>query len=192
MFKTKQLTEPADLAWFSTAYQTASKGVSIDPAYLLRARQVVVVYRTSQPNTYLGGYIINDEPPHRYFIAPGAEARDRALAPLHLNEGDLVEIGAIWFSRYKSPSREFHRLLFFAAMLRDALQTRRPFILGGSFVRQIQLFQRKVLPSLIYEDRVTVGNFTGSLQLYVGSRRGIWLRFAQTLLVDMLRRLVRR
>ena len=190
MFATKQLTDPAELARFGADYQTASHGVSISPDYLRRVRQVMVVYRTTRPDDYLGGYVINDVPPHRYFLAPGETARDWSLAPLHLSEQDLVEIGAIWFSKYHSPLRELHRLLFFAAMLRDALQTGRPFILGGSFIRKIQELQRKVLPVLIYEDRVTVGDFTGSLQLYIGSRKGMWLRFARTLVVNVFDRLV--
>lgn len=190
MFTTKQLTAPADLAHYGTLYQEAAHGVSIDPDYLRRVRQVTVLYRTARPDEFLGGYIINADPPLRYFAAPGELARDRSLAPLALREQDLVEIGAIWFGKYRSPLREVHRLLFFVAMIRDALKTDRPFILGGSFIRQIQDFQRQVLPVLIYEDRVTVGGFTGSLQLYVGSRKGVWLRLVRTLAVNVFSRLV--
>lgn len=190
MFTTKQLTAPSDLTRYETQYREASYGVSIAPDYLRRTRQVTVVYRTAQPDEFLGGYIINDAPPLRYFAAPGELARDRSLAPLALHEQDLVEIGAIWFGKYRSPLREVHRLLFFIAMIRDALKTGRPFILGGSFIRQIQDLQRQVLPVLIYEDRVTVGDFTGSLQLYVGSRKGVWLRLVRTLTVNVFSRLV--
>ncbi|MBO0949630.1 hypothetical protein [Fibrella forsythiae] len=191
MFTTKQLTTPAELARFSADYKLASLGVTVSADYLQRVRQVTVVVLTARPDVYLGGYVINDVPPHRYFIAPGEAAKDRSLASLHLCENDLVEIGAIWFKKYRSPFREIHRLVFFAAMLRDALKTGRPFILGGSFVQKIQQAQRNVLPMLIYEDRVTVGEVTATLQLYVGSRRGIWLRFARTLVKDVTDRLLK-
>jgi hypothetical protein len=192
MFAFKQLTSPADLDRYKAAYQLASRGVAIADAYLPRAHRVIVAYDTVNPDIFWGGYIISPDPPMRYFVAPGDAARDAALAPLGLTEADLVEIGAIWLATYRSPWRELHRLLFFGAMLRDALRTRRPYILGGSFIRAVQDSQRVVLPHLIFEQVVTVGTFTGTLQLYVGPRRGTWRRFARCAARNVRKRLLNR
>ncbi|WP_288423077.1 hypothetical protein [uncultured Spirosoma sp.] len=189
MFSTRQLIQPAEMARFAAAYEAASQGVTICPDYLSRIRQVRVASFSQHPDIYLGGYTINDAPPHRYFVVPGETARDAALAQLNLDETHLVEIGAIWFSDYPSLFRVMHRILLFQAMLRDALATDKPYILGGSFVPPVQAIQRVVLPNLVYEQRVTVGNYTGNLQLYIGSRRGIWWRFVKAVVIDGLRRL---
>jgi hypothetical protein len=192
MFTIKQLTAPADLAVYQADYKIASKGVTINMDYLQRTLCVVVMYDTRQPDIYLGGYVINDTPPMRYFVAPGEAAKNQALAKVNLREEDLVEIGAIWLRKYQSPFREFHRVVFFAAMLHDALKTKKPYILGGSFILKIADFQRGGLPSLIYENEITVGDFTGNLQLYVGPRAGMWLRFAKTIIKDVMNRITKK
>src|SRR4051812_39976182 len=97
MFTIQTLTEPVQQARFATAYEAASRGVNINPDYLHRVRQVRVACLGRHPDMFLGGYVINNVPPHRYFVAPGQVARQKALALMDLGEDDLVEIGAIWF-----------------------------------------------------------------------------------------------
>lgn len=187
MLLSRLLTQPNELAQFATDYQCQAYGVTIQPNYLQRA-QVRVFYRPFQPKIYLAGFVINPEAPLRYFMAPGEVAKRQTLEKINLQESDLVEIGAIWFSRYQSAVRSFHRVQFYSWMMYDAWRTRRPVLLGGSFIQQVQGQQRVVLPILIYQDIVKIGIYTGSLQLYIGYRKGMWMRLVKALVIDIRRR----
>lgn len=187
MLLSRLLTRPDELSQFATNYQRQAHGISIQPDYLQRA-QVRVFYQLFRPTAYVAGFVINDGAPYRYFSAPGDAAKNKVLSTNNIQESDLVEIGAIWFSRYKSMFRAVDRTQFYIQMMYDAWLTNRPVILGGSFIDQLQGQQQLVLPTTVYQNVITIGNFTGTLKLYVGQRSGMWARLVRALSIDLKHR----
>lgn len=170
---------------FATLYQHHAHGIPLEIEYLRRST-VRVFFDETQPDSWLGGYVLNLTVPLRYLDFLGASRQASLLAPYDMRLDDFVEISGAWLDKPRIGLLD--RARFYTAMMLEAYRTQRPGVLAGSFHEKNQALQRQVMPHVLFDAEHQRGTFVGRAQIYFGYRRGLLGRYLKAAIVDTWRR----
>lgn len=192
MLQSRVLHSPVDLLRYETLYARKS-GVPLDADYL-RDSLVRVFFRPGETDPdggerWLAGYIQHRNGRQRYLAGLDASHRQRLLATHRLSPRDWVEITGLFIEAHATGY--LGRLQVYLTLLSEALRSGKSVLLGGAVVSNFQGDQRRVLPHVLYEGRVFLGNDMRALQVYYARRYEVPFTLAWALLDDVTRYLRR-
>lgn len=193
MLQSRVLHSPVDLLRYETLYARKS-GVPLDADYL-RDSHVRVFFRPGETapdggERWLAGYIQHRNGRQRYLAGLDAPDRQRLLATHHLSPRDWVEITGLFIEA--CATGYLGRLQVYLTLLGEALRSGKSVLLGGAVRPRYQHDQRRVLPHLLYDGPVLLGDGVHSLQVYYARRYEVPFTLAWALFDDVARYLRRR
>jgi hypothetical protein len=193
MLQSRVLHSPADLLRYETLYAHKS-GVPLDADYL-RDSLVRVFFRPGEiapdgGERWRAGYIQHRNGQQRYLAGLDAPDRQRLLATHHLSPRDWVEITGLFIEAHATGY--LGRLQVYLTLIGEALRSGKSVVLGGAVRPRYQRDQRRVLPHLLYEGQVFLGNDVHPLQVYYARRYEVPFTLAWALLDDVTGYLRRR
>lgn len=185
MLASRTLSTADERQQFATRYQQHARGIPLELDYLNRSA-VRVFFKKSDPDHWVGGYVLNLTVPLRYLDFLGASRQAHLLAPYGMRLDDFVEISGAWLD--KPYINLLERAQFYTAMMLEAYRTQRPGVLAGSFNEKSQALQRRVMPHVLFDAEHQRGSVVGRAQIYFGYRRGMLGRYFKAAVVDTWRR----
>ncbi len=168
MLTTKILKTTEELNRFITM-QLENGGAEVTLDYLQQA-EVRVTYRKSNPDIWMGGYVISIHQ-KRYLDVLPQDTR-QAIEDKYLPPNKTAEISCIWKNRaphQKPQGFEVAQLYWFA--LQDGMLTGRPILLGGTAHEKIRRIQMIVFRHLA---------FSGEVNFY-GTSHHVWIYYCTRL-----------
>lgn len=133
---------------FARTYNSMKNTVNVELSYLLTATRVVVM--VDAKGTWRGGYVVNSSTPLRY-LDSFSEATKRTLRrDSGISENDMVEMACIWIISEERRLYEVERLQVYAHAVRDAVATKKTYLIGGSKILQVWKTFELILPKVLY------------------------------------------
>lgn len=137
---------PKELSLFAHA-NMSNEGVMVDLEYLFNSSAYVLA-ESSSSDQWLGGFVINQNPPFRCLGFMDHELREEMLKSKDIDTGDMVEITCIWRSLDHKSLFAQNRELFYRQMILLAVESGSPIMLGATIHAG---YRRMLLPVLNYE-----------------------------------------
>ncbi len=125
-----------------------NEGVIVDLEYLYRSQAYVLGNPDDAPGQTLGGFAINCTSEFRCLSFMDQRLRKSMLASAGISTGDLVEITCIWRSLEHKGLFAQNREFFYWQMIKLAVESGRPIILGATIHEG---YRRMLAPVLNYD-----------------------------------------
>lgn len=174
MLNVRTLHEEIDFERFSELYRQKSQGIPADVDFLRHGTTYIVTY-PDQPDRWVAGYVINDQPGYRYLTVLEGVNTQALLAQHAIQETEIVEIGAIWMDIRALGQKG--RWLVYQYMMGDAYATEKNIVLGGTAHARIRDFQMQVTKYPFFEGDIRLGDQVHHIWEYYARRDELWADF---------------
>jgi hypothetical protein len=164
------------------AYYHKTNTVSVSLGYLVACYLVRVFFYNE--DEWVAGYVINSSAPMRYFEVFSNYEKGLILRDKGLKENNMVEISTTWISLGLTRIDPNARIEVYMQSIKDAYETNKPIIIGGSKKMTVwQTFQKILAKEMYFGKIVFEGQTTEIGKIVYEHREQAMLNFQNYLSV---------
>jgi hypothetical protein len=167
------------------AYYHKTNTVSVSLDYLVACYLVRVFFYNE--DEWVAGYVINSSAPMRYFEVFSNYEKGLILRDKGLKENNMVEISTTWISLGLTRIDPNARIEVYMQSIKDAYETNKPIIIGGSKKMTVwQTFQKILAKEMYFGKIVFEGQTTEIGKIVYEHREQAMLNFQKYLLENSI------